>query len=69
MLKERFAKFKKNMQASDIALIKMAVFFFTLWIITFFNQAAMDFVIRNQFIWFILFILFAIKPIAKVFRK
>ena len=69
MLKERFAKFKKAMQISDIALIKLAVFFFTIWIVTLVSQDVLNFIFRNQLIWFILFILLAIKPIAKFFRK
>jgi len=69
MIKEGFARFKKNLSMTDIAMIKFAVFFFTLWIVTLLSQPAFDFVKRNNFIWFVLFILFSIKPLNKFFRK
>lgn len=69
MIKEGFARFKKNLKVLDIAMIKFAVFFFTLWIVTLLSQTAFDFIKRNDFIWFVLFILFSIKPCIKFFGK
>jgi hypothetical protein len=48
-----------DLSVLDMQLTKLAVFFFAFWIVSF---IATDFIIKYRWIWFLVFLVFAIKP-------
>ncbi|MBU3940871.1 MAG: hypothetical protein KKH88_03030 [Nanoarchaeota archaeon] len=64
-----FDKKIKNLKTWDIALVKLATAAFVLFVITIWS-AAMDWVHSvNPWVFFVLFMIFAIKPMIKVYSK
>jgi hypothetical protein len=59
----------KNFTVMDIGFIKGSVFLFTLFIVSFLSENAIKFIKELRWIWFIFFILFAIKPLKKSLRR
>ncbi len=59
----------KNLDVWDIQLIKFSVIAFTLFILGFLSQNIIDKIIDLKWIWFIAFILLAIKPFSKYWIK
>ena len=56
-----FEKRLDNITVGDIKLIKLSTFAFALFVAGFFS----DFVLKWRWVWFVLFILFAIQPLMK----
>lgn len=50
----------------DLQFIKTSVFFFAFWIVSFFSIQS---IAKYQWLWFALFLIFAIKPILKALKK
>ncbi|MBU1246305.1 MAG: hypothetical protein ABIJ20_00460 [Nanoarchaeota archaeon] len=64
-----FDKKIKNLKTWDIALVKLATAAFVLFVITIWS-AAMEWVHSvNPWVFFVLFMIFAIKPMIKVYSK
>ena len=60
----------KRMNMWDIKLIKWSVVAFVLFILSFLliYPQVVNFIIKWRWLWFILFILFALKPLIKIFK-
>jgi hypothetical protein len=59
----------KKLGLWDIQLIKLSVVAFVLFVISFLPQNAIDFIVEWRWVWFVLFVLFAIKPTVKAWLK
>lgn len=61
-----FGKDIKNLKFWDLQLIKVAVFFFTLFVASFINA---ELLVRYRIIWLALFVVSAIKPFIKIIGR
>jgi MFS family permease len=68
MLSDWYNEKIKRMNYCDIGLVKLSTVAFTLFIISFLS-AYFDKIISWRWVWLILFIIFAIKPLLKVLKK
>ena len=73
---KKFSDKVKNLKFSDIALIKLAVFTFTLWLIGMTSYLPPEdmlkvliFIINYKWAFFAIFVLAAIKPMMNFFKK
>ena len=55
----------KNLNVVDVQFIKLSVFFFAFFLASFLGNVLVDY----RWLWLILFVIFAIKPIIKFFKK
>jgi hypothetical protein len=67
--KKSFFKRRSNFNVLDIGLTKLSVFFFALFIISFLSGNAINGIIELRLLWLVLFVLLAIKPLIKFFRR
>ncbi|MEM3405773.1 MAG: hypothetical protein QW117_02235 [Candidatus Pacearchaeota archaeon] len=56
----------KDISCFNLFLIKVSVFFFTLFIVSLLNINAINNIIKLRWIWFILSLIFVIKPIKNL---
>lgn len=58
----------KKLKYLDIQFIKLSVVAFTLFVVSFLS-AYIDKIVAWRWIWFVLFVLFMIKPFLSAFKK
>ncbi len=68
-LQTKLSERVKNFSASDVALIKLAVFAFTLWLVGVLPLNYLLFVLINRWMFFAVFVLASIRPMIKFFQK
>jgi succinate-acetate transporter protein len=68
-VKKGFFSRTRRFNIWDIGLTKWSVFFFTLFIVSLLSTKYLIKTIELRWLWVVLFILLAIKPIIKFFRK
>lgn len=66
---EYFNKAIKKMKVWDVSLVKLSVAAFVLFIVSLLPLNAISWIVGMKWLWLILFIAFAIKPMIKVFSK
>jgi hypothetical protein len=64
-MKERL----KEINILNIILTKLALLFLVLWVIGFLNIEQVNFLVKYQWMWFILFVILAIKPFVQFLNR